>query len=141
MRRHPGSGRPPAKDGHVARLGDREHTVYWLYGSGEDLLYVGCTSSFPGRLATLAGERTWFQSVHKIAAARFPTRTDALNIEREVIERDRPRHNVMGNPSTGVDKGLVRSCGCCARHSGRQRPAHLIRALLAQGVEDRTAAS
>jgi hypothetical protein len=94
-----------APDAHVGTHGDRPATVYRLYDDCSQLLYVGTTCNVLTRLLDLCNQRYWFGRVARIAMTPFPTRREALVVERRAIETEGPVFNVECNPASNGDDG------------------------------------
>jgi hypothetical protein len=60
-------------------------TLYRLYAQDDVLLYVGITKHW--------SIRSWWAQVVKVEVEQFPTWSEALAAERQVIAAERPRHN------------------------------------------------
>lgn len=71
-------------------------TVYTLLADDGQALYVGCSGQ-PARI-TDHGRKPWWTDVATINLEHFEERRDALDRERDLIERLLPLHNVAGIP-------------------------------------------
>lgn len=87
---------------------DRPHSVYRLYGHEGQLLYIGCARDVEGRI--YMHETAWYSNEASMAireaggiashtAVEYPTRDQALAVEREAIREEAPLVNRQGNPS------------------------------------------
>lgn len=71
--------------------------LYRHFDKAGALLYVGISLSWPLRTKAHAQKSRWFDLVDKVEIERFPTREDALAAERDAIQRERPKFNVVHN--------------------------------------------
>jgi hypothetical protein len=79
-------------------------TVYRLYGHDGALLYIGVAGNPGRRFEQHAGEKPWWGEVKRADLTHYPTREQALLVERNSIAAEHPRHNILGRrpPSTGI---------------------------------------
>lgn len=70
-----------------------EHTVYKFYNADDDLLYVGVTSQWPGRLDQHRRQTEWFAEVMHHALIHFTTAEQARKAEIATIAELTPRYN------------------------------------------------
>jgi hypothetical protein len=72
---------------------DREHTVYWAYGTRRRLLYIGCTADPVRRMKDHRRSSEWFPLVRRVELETFSTRAPARVTETLAIYDERPRFN------------------------------------------------
>lgn len=74
--------------------------VYWLFDRDDQFVYIGVAFDLDARFKIHSTEsgRWWYQ-VERFEATLYPTRREALAVERVEIGRHRPPHNKAGNPS------------------------------------------
>ena len=72
--------------------------VYRLYDKANELLYVGISSRFGVRWLEHAGSKPWWPEVDHVTLQLYDTREEALSIETDAIERERPLYNVVHAP-------------------------------------------
>lgn len=75
--------------------------VYRLYAADDTLLYVGVAKRFGTRWDRHARAQPWWAHVDHQSVYWYPTREDALLIERRAIEAERPVYNIAGSPWVG----------------------------------------
>jgi predicted GIY-YIG superfamily endonuclease len=78
----------------LRRLTDM-HAVYRMFDTAGTLLYVGLTAQ-PGRRIDQHCEKRWFPQVTTISVEWHPHLAAARLAEKEAIEWEWPRHNVVG---------------------------------------------
>lgn len=69
------------------------HFVYRLYDGHGDVLYVGCTSSLPGRVRSHSTSKTWWSDVRAMDWDCIEDKDAALAHERRQIALLNPPHN------------------------------------------------
>jgi predicted GIY-YIG superfamily endonuclease len=74
----------------------RDHWVYRCYAEDGRLLYVGITWQALHRQSEHRVASDWSWEVATIQVEHLPTRADALERERELIQTLRPPHNRLG---------------------------------------------
>ena len=85
------------------RIGDEQpHCVYRCYDEDGNLLYVGCTWSWPSRRQAHERSTWWWCLVAKTRVTLFPDRPYALSREQAAIEQERPRWNVRHRKTSGM---------------------------------------
>lgn len=72
-------------------------TLYRLFDAQDELLYVGISDNWSGRLRQHVKGKPWSPEITRVQLAEFPSRDDALGAEREAILAERPRFNVTHN--------------------------------------------
>lgn len=78
-------------------MSDDTTSLYRHFAADGSLLYVGISLSWPTRTKAHVRGSRWFEQVAKVEIERFPTRTEALDAEREAIKREKPEFNVVHN--------------------------------------------
>lgn len=73
---------------------DRAHTLYRLFDSEDNLLYVGVTFMLGNRLYEHS-KKHWWPDVARRELVMFENRREALEAEREAIRTEDPRHNIQ----------------------------------------------
>lgn len=95
-------------------LRHRHHTVYRFYAADGRVLYVGCTTDLPQRLATHQSEKPWWSEVIRVECEQFGTdRGGAYARERQLILDLRPQH-ASGHAvfeGSGIPCAFQRYCG------------------------------
>lgn len=71
-------------------------TLYRLYDSADDLLYIGIGGNPGRRFEQHRTEKPWWGDVARIALEHHPTRDAALKAELTAIRTENPRHNIAG---------------------------------------------
>lgn len=70
--------------------------VYRLFDAHGDLLYVGCSNNLLFRQYIHGREKEWFPDVATWRlVGPFLSRAGAEAVERQAIQTEKPRHNVM----------------------------------------------
>lgn len=69
--------------------------VYRLYDDDDELLYVGVGYDVSARCRQHKRKKDWWSEVVRGSVTTYPTRRDALVAERDAIDAENPRHNVM----------------------------------------------
>lgn len=77
----------------------RRHALYRFY-SDTELLYIGITLNPVARWTDHRNHKLWWSDITRITIEHHPTRTAALDAEREAIRTEHPRHNVTHNSGT-----------------------------------------
>lgn len=67
--------------------------LYRLYGTDDQLLYVGITKNLKTRWGQHAISQVWWPQVARKEERWYPTRDAALKAEENAIRRERPLHN------------------------------------------------
>lgn len=80
----------------VDRDAPHPHYVYRCYDATSRLIYVGCTNNPVNRLASHRRKAWWGDQIASTRLIVFPTRSKALEKEREAIATEKPRWNVKG---------------------------------------------
>lgn len=73
------------------------HYVYRLYDRDDALLYVGCTRDVEERMSQHKWTAPWIAEVDRCESDSYPTKAEALAVERAAIISLRPRHNQTHN--------------------------------------------
>ena len=79
-------------------------SVYRFRGAAGDLLYVGATSRFAGRLVEHGSYRAWWPLVVRIDVEHFPSIDEARQAEAAAIAGEGPQFNIVG---TGQPAGAL----------------------------------
>lgn len=74
---------------------EKPHALYRFFDPEGVLLYVGITNNPARRFAQHGAARDWWYEVDTIRMERFPDRESVLLAEREAIQAERPRYNVV----------------------------------------------
>lgn len=74
---------------------DEKTTLYRAFNSYENLLYVGIARNWGRRWAQHSERAPWFPEVARVHLTTYPSRSEALDAEREAITVERPLHNVV----------------------------------------------
>lgn len=77
-------------------------SVYLYYDEFGLLLYVGITARGVKRQREHNSDKEWWPLVHRQVITHYPTRTEALEVERLTITEHRPPFNVVHNPGHDV---------------------------------------
>lgn len=72
----------------------RPHTLYRVYGTHGELLYVGITVDPKTRLAHHRRQKPWWPDVARVVEEVHPDRTAALAAETVTIAFENPLHNI-----------------------------------------------
>lgn len=70
-------------------------TLYRLFDADGELLYVGIAGNPGRRFAQHGGEKPWWREVSETTLTHYDTRAEALMAEREAIQTEHPRYNIM----------------------------------------------
>lgn len=73
-------------------------TLYRVYDSRGELLYVGISGSVLARWGQHADDKEWWPSNGSARFERFAYRELALAAERRAIREENPRFNIQGQP-------------------------------------------
>lgn len=73
--------------------------LYRLFGDDDVLLYIGISDTFGRRWNQHAQSQSWWPEVRRQAVDWHPTRDDAEAAEEAAIKAEKPRYNIMHNPS------------------------------------------
>lgn len=87
-------------------LADRHHSVYWVHGRYNRLLYVGLTSDLPNRLRHHQQLSKWWHEAKTIRLEHFPDRAKARVAEYAAINRLRPLYNYLPANRVVVDEEI-----------------------------------
>lgn len=68
-------------------------TLYRFFDGDDNLLYVGCSLTWPTRLAAHEREKDWWENVTRVTLDHFPTREIAAEAEVAAITHEGPRYN------------------------------------------------
>lgn len=71
--------------------------VYRMYDADGALLYVGQSQHPESRLGQHRATSDWVFSVTDIKVQWVVTRRDALDVERQAIREEKPRHNIIAS--------------------------------------------
>jgi hypothetical protein len=72
-----------------------EHALYRFFAEDDSLLYIGISIHPFARMGQHRGDKSWWGEVASTTIERHPDRTSVLAAEREAIQRERPRYNVV----------------------------------------------
>lgn len=72
-------------------------SLYRHFASDGSLLYIGISLSWPERTKAHAQKSRWFDLVARVEIENYPDRDAALKAEREAIQREKPKFNVVHN--------------------------------------------
>jgi hypothetical protein len=86
------------------RIG-RPHSVYRFF-AGDELIYVGITSGGIRRLGQHQIRKEWWPQVTHATFAHFTNGLDADAEETRLIEKYRPKYNILKQPET-IPDGMV----------------------------------
>ena len=75
---------------------DEEAAVYRLYDAEGQLLYVGMTGNLGVRYAEHRRDKPWWSEVARRSATWYPSRKEALAVERLAIRDEGPKYNKRG---------------------------------------------
>ena len=81
--------------------------VYRLFGKSDVLLYVGVANRPPERLGTHLSLKRWWPQVVRNTVEWFPTRREALLVERQAILNENPLYNILIPGPEGGTRGSV----------------------------------
>lgn len=76
---------------------EKRPTLYRLFDSDGQLLYVGCSTYPTLRISAHAG-REWWSGVARATFEHYDSHDEALEAERRAIATEDPKHNIMGKP-------------------------------------------
>lgn len=71
-------------------------TVYRCFDAEDQLLYVGCTHDVEQRIRAHRASSAFGWRIARITTDTYPTKDDALAVERLAIRDEAPLFNVMG---------------------------------------------
>ena len=80
-----------------------KRTLYRCYDKDFLLLYVGSSLFFQQRIVGLPKNK-WFDSVAYITLHSFRSKTTMLAAERDAIQLEKPKFNLMCTPKLGPHK-------------------------------------
>lgn len=69
--------------------------LYRHFDADGTLLYVGISLGVMHRLAQHMSGSPWTAEIARVEVMRFETRAEALRVEREAIQIEKPRHNIV----------------------------------------------
>jgi predicted GIY-YIG superfamily endonuclease len=72
-------------------------SLYRLFDSKHQLLYVGISASAIARLSQHMSDKPWASEIAHVSVEHFETRGEAAEAEVEAIRIERPRYNVAHN--------------------------------------------
>ncbi len=75
--------------------------VYRLFAADDTLLYVGVAKRFGTRWEQHAKAQPWWPHVDHQTVYWYPSREDALLIEKAAIDAEMPVYNIAGSPWRG----------------------------------------
>lgn len=90
-------------------------TLYRLFASDDQLLYVGIAGNPGRRFEQHAHDKPWWSEVSRVSLTHFPGRIEALEAERDAIRAERPQHNIVHNQSVVVANEVEWTCDVCGR--------------------------
>lgn len=77
--------------------GERPHVLYRMLNSDDELLYVGISVDFAGRMRGHRSDKTWWAEISTIRLEHYPDKASVLAAERVAIDLERPAYNVSGS--------------------------------------------
>jgi predicted GIY-YIG superfamily endonuclease len=84
------AGRPK-----YTHLNNKATYVYRMYGTNDSLLYVGLSVNLSNRISNHVHEKEWADEVMYMKAELFPCRDSAKWAERQLVQRNAPKYNVL----------------------------------------------
>ncbi len=75
----------------------KPQTLYRMFSADDQLLYVGITQRQLERFHQHAGQKYWWNEVARIEVQHYPDRETVVGAERQAIEMESPRYNVVWN--------------------------------------------
>ncbi len=91
------------KDERQARiekmLEPSRQTLYRMFNSERELLYVGITNNLFGRFAGHSGDKEWFHEIAYATFKHYPNRREVDKAETAAIRRENPKYNRAKNPA------------------------------------------
>jgi predicted GIY-YIG superfamily endonuclease len=113
-------------------------TLYRLYDKAGALLYVGIAEHWPTRMKQHAREKAWWEDVANVATQVFAERERAADAERNAIQTERPKHNIVHarrerqrTPQQPRPKRVHWLCHACGEPIADEGGAGLIQVLYA----------
>ena len=85
----------PIEEGRAIAEGERSHTLYRMFDAADQLLYVGISGRGPRRFSEHRASQRWWREVATIKVEHYELALEAEAAEREAIETERPRFNVV----------------------------------------------
>jgi excinuclease UvrABC nuclease subunit len=73
------------------------NAVYRMFDEAGDLLYIGKSNQFMGRVHQHAETKGWWPEVANISITHYPCRCTAEDAERDAIVAEMPKYNVHHN--------------------------------------------
>lgn len=77
----------------ITKADARPHVVYRAHSAEGDILYVGVSLGFAGRMSGHRGSSAWWPLVSRIEVRHCPDRASALALEARWIELFAPTYN------------------------------------------------
>lgn len=74
-------------------------TLYRFYDADDVLLYVGISEKGPERWSAHRKQKPWWTDVARTTTTHYHDRAAALEAERQAIQSERPRYNIVHNKS------------------------------------------
>ncbi|MFD5509136.1 hypothetical protein ACFWIB_15345 [Streptomyces sp. NPDC127051] len=105
----------------------RRAAVYRLYGTNDELLYIGSAYD-PAERCKEHKRQPWWGEVVRRADEWHPTRGHAYDAEMRAIDADKPRYNVMGTAAYREE------CRRLAREDGARRQRNRAGSAAALGA-------
>jgi len=81
--------------------------LYRFYDEQESLLYVGISINAIMRMTQHRCASSWYEQATSITIARYKTREDALQAEKEAIKNEKPTHNIHHNNGSVIEQCVV----------------------------------
>lgn len=121
-------------------MDDVTHALYRFFDSDRQLLYVGLTVDPGARWSSHCKEKPWWHEVDTVKVETFPTRDLVIKAEREAIETEHPRYNIVH-----ADSAHLNAARECMKRLAAERALVMareeeVREALRTAVRDATAA-
>ncbi len=98
-------------------------TLYRVYDTNKDLLYVGISGNPARRLEEHQAHKTWWHDATIVLLCHYPTRVAAAEAEQAAIRSENPVYNVAGVGAAAhlmrVDDATHRALKAQAKVEGR----------------------
>jgi predicted GIY-YIG superfamily endonuclease len=77
--------------------------LYRLYDSEDQLIYVGVSKSAVRRLEQHLRDKPWADQIARQTAQAYPSRDAAIEAERQAIQKEKPKKNILHNKTPEAD--------------------------------------
>lgn len=77
------------------KYAERAFHLYRHFDAAGTLLYVGVSLNALNRLLAHRRRAPWFWNIARIEVARYPTRQESLDAERQAVQQERPLFNIQ----------------------------------------------